>query len=216
VSLGIVRLTNQIGEVRLMKGDVPVGVRGFGYDRGYRPDAVHATCLQVRATFPILPGKGYGARMYRGTGKSVVGEPGTHCHLSESKYGQFLAMNVDAFKEAVQRGFLVPPGTQGSISLYAPTSKNEHEEFGQHICSESMVGKIEMNGQVFGVFDQKQGTDNGLLDAVVGCYGLAMWFYGGKAAASTVKENIASTSVSRPVVVRKVVPRRVCRQELIL
>jgi len=177
VGRGIVALVETIAGLPLLRDGRPVTLRGFGVDRGWYPDVVHPVVRSIRAPFPLVPVKGFASVKYYPQAKSVIGRPGVNCHFSDSPMGQFLAVNVDPFKEAVQRGFLAPPGTVGSISLYGDAPR-AHEAFASEICGEILQDKAEGARSVMYTFARVPGRANDFLDAVVGCLALNTWFVG--------------------------------------
>jgi len=207
---GIVSLVEKISMITLKSNGAPIQVRGFGVDRGWHPDVVHPVARALRAPFPIIPTKGYASTKYYPQAKTVIGKPGYNCHFSDSQYGQFLCVNVDPFKEAVQRGFLAPPGTVGSVSIYGDNPR-EHDVFATEICGEVLVDKAEGNKAVMYSFAPVPGRANDFLDAVVGCFALHAWFTG--AEIPDVMPSQALIRTRPPMRARK--ERRKCAQEML-
>lgn len=219
VAVGLHELKNRLARMTLTREGKPFSLKAFGVDRGFLPEAVHQTIRQLSAPFPVLACKGYGSTQYNPSAKSMVGKPGHFCHMTESKYGQYLAGNVDYFKEVSQRGFLVPPGVPGSISLFAAPA-GSHEGFGDHICAEKLTDKGEGGRVTFWKWNEIPNANNGWFDALVGCLVLGTWFLGlTPIPPMTVGEDGKAILVERPKVVapvRRVVPpaRRRSRIEI--
>lgn len=151
-------------------------IKCWGIDRGFLPEAVHYFARNTRSRFSIIPQKGYPASQYRPFGKDVIGVAGTNCHITDSKFGQMLSLNVDPVKEVVQRSFLVEPLSPGSCSFWG-NSLTMHIDFAEHICSELLTDKAVGNkGITFWKWSMKPGSKNHLFDTLVGCYGLALWY----------------------------------------
>jgi hypothetical protein len=155
---------------------IPISIRAWGIDRGFKPEVVHGYAKNIKSRFPIMPVKGYGASQYRPDGRHVVGEPGDHCHITESELGQYLAVHADYWRETTQRAFLADPLAPGSCSLWGK-SLVAHWEFAEHVCSEQLADKaIGPRGVTFWRWTRRPGAQNHWLDTLVGCYALLAWF----------------------------------------
>ncbi|MEI6971635.1 MAG: terminase gpA endonuclease subunit [bacterium] len=150
-------------------------IRAMGIDRGFQGDTIHAFCRNTRARFPIVPAWGFAATKYRPESKYTVGTPGHYCHMSESPKGQFLAVQVDYWRELVQRSFLALPLSPGSLSLWGK-NPNAHQAYAENITAEMLADKAVGAVGTFWKWHSRPGAENHWLDATVGCYALLSWF----------------------------------------
>jgi len=76
-----------------------------------------------------------------------------------------------------------------------------------------MIGKTTINGAEYGVFREVPNQRNDGLDAVVGAYGLAVWFFGGRLNEAVLDG--AAGGPPKPAGRRAKKTRRVCKQEVL-
>ena len=142
-------------------------------DGGYMPDVVRRYVEGPGRTvgMPVAMGRGYAADRYRPQGRSTIGEPREGTHRAESTIaGKFVAFNADYWREIAQRAWLATPGAPGGVSLY----EGQHAEFGEHICREKLVEKLEgQTGPVWRWAVQPGWHDYG--DALYMCYVAGVW-----------------------------------------
>jgi hypothetical protein len=74
--------------------------------------------------------------------------------------------NADYWRSRCQQGFLLSPGSPGSISLYGKIS--QHENFSEQICAEILREHIEGERVEYYDWVTKPGVKNDLLDSTVG------------------------------------------------
>jgi hypothetical protein len=98
----------------------------------------------------------------------VIGAPELGYHVTEFKgRGRVLVHNADWWRMATQKGFLLPPGSPGSIALFGKTPRLQRE-LAEQICSERLVEYIKGEVQDHYVWRVAPGRRNDLLDALVG------------------------------------------------
>lgn len=164
--------------------NLSVPIRAAGIDRGFEPQTVHNFCRYAKTRFAMMPAWGYASNKYQ-PGKNIVGKPGVECHLTQTQYGQYLAMNACYFQEMMQRGFLSRPGQSGSLSFYGRDG-SRHSDIADHVCAKVLADKAEGKDRIFYKWDMKVGADDHWGDALKSCFALATWFLGDEVIESTV------------------------------
>lgn len=139
-------------------------------DCGFNMDLVFRWCRQNRHRVGarLYPSAGRGFSKYRLT--NMVGTPGDNFHVADwQKRGRVLIHNADQWRMRTQKGFLMPPGTPGSISIYGANGI-EHNRFAKEVCCESLKEYIEMSegGNEYFLWKKQPGISNDLGDATVG------------------------------------------------
>lgn len=150
-------------------------VRGWGIDRGYKPEIAHLFARRIKSSFPVIPALGYAGRDYRET-TGLVGEAAFQSHMSKSRHGQMLAFNSCAIREICQRAFLSDVLTPGSCCLWGGDQR-EHYEFAEHICGILLRDKT-TSGKGLTYYDwrTKIGAHDDYLDCLKIAFAMAFWF----------------------------------------
>lgn len=141
-------------------------------DRGYEPDVVHRFCASARLPFKVFPARGYAAHKYFVRRHSLIGSPMQDCHVTRSDFGQFLAFNADAWREAAQRALLAIPGESGGATIHAapPAMPRYHLRFAEHLCGEQLTNKYQTDGGMRWEWTVRVGYPHDWLDAYSGCW----------------------------------------------
>jgi len=92
------------------------------------------------------------------------------CYLNESQYGQWIAANVDYWKETMQRAWLDLIGSPGAISL----PKGNHVEFAEHIVRERLIDKVITSTVTVRIWSDTPGWHD-YSDALIYCYIASAW-----------------------------------------
>lgn len=149
-------------------------------DRGFLPDVIGGVVqIAKKKGIPAEAVKGFDSKYFTAYSRSVVARFGD-VDLRESDGRQFYGINADVSKEMVQAGFLAPPLTPGSLSLYG-LDGYEHAEFAEEIVSEHLLEKFQgQRGSVYN-WTHTPGARNHYLDATgyAMAAGARYGFYGG-------------------------------------
>lgn len=165
-----------------MRGDTPMRIIAAGFDRGYEPGSIQQFCA-ARATsypFPVVPLRGQGWSQWRPYNKNTI-RAGWNTQMVRTiegfAPGEFINVRTDFWKETVQRAFLCDsPDAPGACSLWG-TDPRSHAEFGDQLCGEILADKGKGSaGTEFWKFVMRPGSQNHLLDMMVGNYALAGFF----------------------------------------
>ncbi len=138
IFVALQELVEKITAAPLNRGGEPARIDVIGVDCGYSMETVFAFARNFRKAC-ILPSRGFGYKYYSPRGK---GWKGTQCHITNwYGKGEVLAHNTDYWREQMQLAFRLPPGADGSISLYG--EKTDHREIGMHVSAEPLLDKFE-------------------------------------------------------------------------
>jgi hypothetical protein len=173
-------LINMLATTSIKSERGPVDVCGIAPDRNWKPRIIEYVCSRSKHKAILYPSRGIGWSKYapeRADGKSklsVVGV-GDHCYLALGKGFRYLGHHADYWKEYVQRAFLAPPLTAGSLSLYG-NDPIAHYDFGCEITAEVLADKgIGSQGTEFWRFNSRPGATNHFLDCTSGAAALASY-----------------------------------------
>jgi hypothetical protein len=99
--------------------------------------------------------------------KARIGRPGDQWHKAKwPGKGKVYVHNADYWRSDAQKGFLLPPGSPGSCSLFGK-DKDRHLEFGREICSETLIKYAK--GDIRDTYEWNEPVHrNDLLDGVTG------------------------------------------------
>jgi len=160
----------QIASKRYMRNGQLVSPDLVLIDCGFNMDLVFRWCEAARHKLgcALYPERGRAYNKYRPT--QVVGKPGDNFHVADwPGRGRVLVHNADQWRMKAQKGFLLPTGVPGSLSVFGKKA-TEHKRFADEICAEVLQEYIEMTegGNSMFVWGNKVGVSNDLLDALVG------------------------------------------------
>ncbi len=164
IQSGVLAWMNEINRLVVMLGDKPHHVQLAGVDCGDWSDLIIQAVYSVRLPLKTVPVRGTPASKYR-TPRDCV-QYGDGWHVAKWRAGRVLAINADLYKETAQRSFLAEPGTVGSISLYEPNHKGEHNTLANELCGERLEEHVKTPINDYYKWTHKPGARWDKLDAM--------------------------------------------------
>lgn len=170
IHAAILKLAAEILATRYTKADgSPLYASAIAIDCSFRRDAVLAGCAQARSrsgSAQIIPTRGISGRQYRPMNAARRG-PGWHIGNFGPSHKAFF-VNVDEWREKMQRGFLLPPGSSGgSLALYSG-ALDGHREISRQIAAEQLVDVLSGSRmESVYVWALRPGEKNDFADALV-------------------------------------------------
>lgn len=164
IQSGCISWMNEINRLAILVGDKPQHVQIAGIDCGKWPELIIPAAYSVRLPVKVVPVRGTSASKYRVQKEAV--QFGEGWHVSKWKLGRVVAINADFYKETAQRSFLAEPGSAGSISLYQPQHKTEHQALADEICGERLEEHVQTPTNDFYKWTHRPGARWDKLDAM--------------------------------------------------
>jgi len=156
---------DQIVDSPLTRHGQTARVDRIGVDCGYKMDVVFKFAASYRRA-QIIPSRGMSAKDYRP--RRIVGKPGTQCHVTDwYNKGRVLVHDADHWREQMQRGFMLPPGSDGSVSLYGDNPR-DHAIIAEQASAEVLTDKVQGNTGWLYRWRLRPGHRNDLGDCLTG------------------------------------------------
>jgi hypothetical protein len=144
-------------------------------DCSFRRDVVIAACRQARAkagAVQVIPVRGVSSRAYRPMNARRRGD---HWHVGQfGPSGNALFLDVDTWRERMQRAWIMPPAAPGgSLALYSG-AKDGHREIADQVCAETLTDVLQgQRMENVYVWQLRPGGKNDLPDALTYAIGAA-------------------------------------------
>ena len=164
IQRGCLSWMNEMNNITVLSGDKPMHVQIAGVDCGDWSELIIPAINSIRLPMKVWPVRGNSSTKYRIPKDAVRFGPGWH--VAQWKLGRVIALNADMYKETAQRSFLAEPGMPGSISLYQPQNKAEHDDFAEHICGERLEEHVSTQTSEFYKWARRPGARWDKLDAL--------------------------------------------------
>lgn len=164
---GLARLVEMLETFRFVRGGQPAKLDALHIDAGTATDTVYQFCASTRASFKLLPSRGYSCSKYFPLPSRTIGQPREQCHMADGQTANYIAHNACYWREIAQRAFASDPGSPGSISLFGG-KPILHRAFAEHICNEKLTDKAVGDKGTMYKWQKLPGW-NDWLDALVGC-----------------------------------------------
>ena len=205
IANGLYTLCDMLKNRQYLCNGQPRRIDGLLIDCGYMTDSVLKAILQIQKIIPIaiLPARGRGSKGYRQT--NCIGKAGDNWHKNkwDKYYSNVIVHNADYFKMQVQKGFMLKPGTPGSISIFGHERDNaKHLRFAENICSEVLTELV--RGDICDYYNWQliPGRHNDLLDALaltmIGASMLGASHSRGEASWSPARSAAAPATATKP------------------
>lgn len=209
VAGAVVELAQYLNALQVVVGGVPRYVDCLGVDCGFLTDTVIQTCASLRMPMRVVPVRGFSSKTFRPQRNSI--KRGDGWHVTDWPQGRVMSINVDHWREQMQRSFLLPAGTPGSTALYG-TDPREHRQLAEEIASEILAEKVETPVAMYYNWRRKPGVPNDKGDAMVYARALADAAGASALSAEGAWRPRAAESSARPSGRRR--PSRVCSQPI--
>lgn len=161
----------------LLKSPFGKTINAIAIDCGSKwASTVHAACKLLMARNnppPVYAAKGFASSMYREPYKrQLIKRRG---HLADIRFmnpdrEQMMQWDSHAWHMITQRGWLIPIGMPGSVSLYKTDGRLTHSQFSEEAAADVLEGTIEKNGKSQAVW--KTTGRNEMGDVVAGAAAL--------------------------------------------
>jgi hypothetical protein len=173
-------------------------------DKGYKPDVVNAFIIAAGKGSTIMPSQGVGITAAKKPMSEYRAQPGeqigTNWMIPRAgpREVRYVKADVNYWKGFANARLALPIGTKGGITLYGSKS-TEHRLFADHIFNEAGT-PTEGQGRQLVEFRPRPGagSDNHLLDTLVGCAVGASLVGCGKTNGEQ-KRNVRRPSYRKPV-----------------
>jgi len=217
VAEAIVALARHLDALRVVVGGKPAGPDVLGIDVGYMTETVLQTIATLRLPMRVMGVRGRDAKKFR-VPKDAV-RFGEGWFVQDWKAGRVVVVNVDHWREQMQRAFLLEPGAPGSLSLYG-TDPRAHDRLAAEITANRLKERVVTGLATYYNWTKQPGVADDLGDAATYAYALAN-MAGATAGRSSAQpearemaESTASAQVvrpSKPLPAGRVAPRLVPR-----
>lgn len=141
----------------------------YGVDGNYATDTIYRAVEQqdrVRS-FRCVVMRGVSSEKYSEPGDTKRRiQDGVECFLGKGVRGIHVVFNSHYWHKALQQGFLLQPGTVGSVSLWG-RGEEDHRTFAAHVCADRLVGVSTDKGREIHKWTRRATERNDLADAAV-------------------------------------------------
>lgn len=178
-------------KIRDTKGRA-VRIRAFGFDRGWLPEVVHRALYVIRKSvplgFPIMTMRGFPYDKF-GRSKKDILRRGDHIFAARSKFGEYLAVGVDYWREVQQSSWLEQPLTPGSLSIYGKDT-GAHYRYAQEVVADKLIRKylIYQGSETLQAWEWQNTGPEHWGDTLTNAFALASWFRAYDALSKTIDE----------------------------
>ena len=210
IAAAVNELATHLNALQVVVDGKPRYVDMLLVDVGYMTDTVLHALSAVRLPMRTLGVRGRAAKTYLPRKEAI--KTGDGWQLNDWRTGRVMIINADHWREQMQRAFLLPPGTPGSIALCGE-SPRDLRRLAEECSAERLIEKIVTDRATHYAWTMQPGARNDLGDALTYAYAAA-----NMAGASPMNGEAAWRQRSEPARQRtqdgRVLPRRVARRPL--
>jgi len=211
ISQAIYKLVREQEEKVVMVGNQARRIGLIVIDCGNWTDCVINTISAIKSHINIMAIRGRDAKTYKTKRDAIRSGNEWQINRWERLNSPVLIINADYYREAMQRGFLITPGSPSSISLYG-NDHMAHIRLAKEISSERLSEKVITQTSTFYRWEQTPGIAHDLGDAMT--YAFAAIHAAGASPISLPKmpEPLKEQRLNRPETVNNNVVHEVRRQ----
>ena len=212
IANAVVSLARHVDAIRVTAGDKIIGPDVLGIDVGYMTETVLRAIASLRLPLRVIGVRGRDEKKYR-IPKDAI-KHGEGWFVQDWQSGRVVVINVDHWREQMQRAFLLQPGVPGSIALYGSTP-HEHERLAMEITANRLKERVVTGVSTYYNWAKDPTRADDLGDAMTYAYALAN-MSGATGGGPDARDGVARTRiiVGAGALQERRKPRRVPRVEM--